>query len=149
MTKNLLLFLCLLIVKTFTSCAQSPVINGVYVGAELYNTPFDGMQINNIVISFRSDGTFNNALNQTDWKTKTSGSYTVKNNLVQLMFKNGNESKKYKLAANGNLESTAGIKHTLHKVKKVTTIPAGVYEKKRFIQRGDRHRNACSGRFFL
>ncbi|WEA02933.1 hypothetical protein [Mucilaginibacter sp. SJ] len=130
MTKNLLLFLCLLIVKTFTSCAQSPVINGVYVGAELYNTPFDGMQINNIVISFRSDGTFNNALNQTDWKTKTSGSYTVKNNLVQLMFKNGNESKKYKLAANGNLESTAGIKHTLHKVKKVTTIPAGVYEKR-------------------
>ncbi|WPU97222.1 hypothetical protein SNE26_14435 [Mucilaginibacter sp. cycad4] len=130
MTKNLLLFLCLFIVKTFTSCAQSPVLNGVYVGAELYNTPFDGMQINNIVISFRNDGTFNNTLNQPDWKTKASGSYTVKNNLIQLTFRNGDESKKYKLAANGNLESTAGIKHTLHKVKKVAAIPAGMYEKR-------------------
>lgn len=130
MTKNFLLFLCLLIVKTFTACAQSPVLNGVYVGAELYNTPFNGMQINNIVLSFRSDGTFNNALNQAAWKTKASGSYTVKNNLVQLTFKNGDESKKYKLAGNGNLESTAGIKHTLHKVKKASTIPAGIYEKR-------------------
>ncbi|MET3610252.1 hypothetical protein [Mucilaginibacter rubeus] len=130
MTKNLLLFLCLFIVKTSLVCAQSPTLNGVYIGAELYNTPFNGMQINNIVISFRSDGTFNNALNQADWKTKSSGSYTVKNNLVQLTFKNGDESKKYKLAANGRLESTAGIKHTLYKVKKVTVIPAGLYEKR-------------------
>lgn len=130
MKKNLFLFLCLFILKTFSVNAQSPTLNGVYVGAELYNTPFNGMQINNIVISFRPDGTFNNQLNQADWKTKSSGSYTLKNSVVQLVFKNGDESKKYKLAANGNLESTAGIKHTLHKVKKVSTIPEGVYEKR-------------------
>lgn len=130
MTMKHLLFLCLFIVKAFASTAQTSSINGVYIGAELYTTPFDGMQINNIVIFFRNDGTFNNALDQADWKTKTSGNYTITNNIVQLTFKNGEESKKYKLAANGNLESTVGIKHTLHKVKKVVALPAAVYEKR-------------------
>lgn len=128
MAKKYILLLCLFIVNAFAAHAQS--LNGVYVGAELYNTPFDGMQIDNLVFYFKSDGTFNDALNQADWKTKTTGSYSIKNGIVQLNFKNGDESKRYKLAANGNLESTAGIKHTLHKVKKVTTIPAGVYEKR-------------------
>lgn len=128
MAKKQFLLLCLFIVTAFTAHAQS--LNGVYVGAQLYNTPFNGMQIDNLVFYFKSDGTFNDALNQADWKTKATGSYAIKNGLVQLTFKNGDEGKKYKLAANGNLESTAGIKHTLHKVKKVTTIPAGVYEKR-------------------
>lgn len=69
-------------------------------------------------------------MDQADWKTKTSGNYTITNNTVQLTFKNGEESKKYKLAANGNLESMVGIKHTLHKVKKVAALPAAVYEKR-------------------
>ncbi|MCQ6957145.1 lipocalin family protein [Mucilaginibacter aquariorum] len=63
------------------------------------------MQINNIVLYFRSDGTFNNTLNKTDWKTKVSGTYSIINNTVQLSFKNGQESKKYKLAANSNLKA--------------------------------------------
>ncbi|MEN0052840.1 MAG: hypothetical protein AAGC65_04190 [Mucilaginibacter sp.] len=130
MRKIRTLLLILLAAATFTVHAQSPRLSGVYVGAELYNTPFQGMQINNIVIYFRNDGTFNNALNQPDWKTKVSGSYNITNNTVQLAFKNGDEGKKYKLAANGNLESTAGIKHTLHKVKKITTLPAASYEKR-------------------
>jgi hypothetical protein len=127
MAKKQFLLLCLFIVNVFAAHAQS--LNGVYVGAQLYNTPFNGMQIDNLVFYFRSDGTFNDALNQADWKTKATGSYTIKSGIIQLNFKNGDESKKYKLAANGNLESTAGIKHTLHKVKKVTAIPKGVYEK--------------------
>ena len=90
-----LLFLCLFIVKAFASTAQTSSINGVYIGAELYTIPFEGMQINNIVIFFRNDGTFNNTLDQADWKTKTSGNYTITNNIVQLTFKNGEESKKY------------------------------------------------------
>ena len=130
MAKNHFLFLLLFIVTAFTAFAQSPTLNGVYVGAELYTTPFQGMQINNIVVYFRSNGTFNNKLNQADWKTKVSGYYTITSNIVQLTFKNGEESKKYKLAANGNLESTIGIKHTLHKVKKVTTLPVATYEKR-------------------
>jgi hypothetical protein len=130
MAKNHFLFLFLFIVKAFAASAQSPTLNDVYVGAELYTTPFQGMQINNIVIYFRSNGSFNNKLNQADWKTKVSGYYTITSNTVQLTFKNGEESKKYKLAANGNLESTIGIKHTLHKVKKVTTLPVATYEKK-------------------
>lgn len=130
MTKIRALFLILFTTATFTVHPQSPRLSGVYVGAELYNTPFQGMQINNIVIYFRNDGTFNNTLNQPDWKTKVSGSYNITNNTVQLAFKNGDEGKKYKLAANGNLESTVGIRHTLHKVKKVTTLPAAAYEKR-------------------
>src|ERR1700754_1457554 len=130
MTKIRFLFLFLFTLMGFTVCAQPPTLNGVYVGAELYNTPFNGMQINNIVIYFRNDGTFNNTLNQTDWKTKVSGSYRIANNTVQLTFKSGGEDKKYKLAANGNLESTVGIKHTLHQVKKVTAVPAATYEKR-------------------
>lgn len=128
MAKKQFLLLCLFFVNAFAAHAQS--LNGVYVGAELYNTPFNGMQINNLVFYFKGDGTFNDALNQVDWRTKATGSYTIKNGIVQLNFKNGDEGKKYKLAANGNLESTVGIKHTLHKVKKVTAIPAGVYEKR-------------------
>ena len=130
MTKKRFLSLCLFIVMIFVVHAQSLRINGVYIGAELYTTPFQGMQINNIVIYFRNDGTFNNALSQTDWKTKVSGYYTNTNNIVQLTFQNGDESEKYTLATNGNLESTAGVKHTLHKVKKVAVLPAGVYEKR-------------------
>jgi hypothetical protein len=122
--------LVVIIVTAFTTFAQSPTFNGVYVGAELYTTPFQGMQINNIVVYFRSNGTFNNTLNQADWKTKVSGHYKITANTVQLAFENGEEGKKYKLAANGNLESTMGIKHTLHKVKKVTALPAATYEKR-------------------
>jgi hypothetical protein len=136
MAKNHFLFLFLFIVKAFAASAQSPTLNDVYVGAELYTTPFQGMQINNIVIYFRSNGSFNNKLNQADWKTKVSGYYTITSNTVQLTFKNGEESKKYKLAANGNLESTIGIKHTLHKVKKVTTLPVATYEKKQLLPAG-------------
>lgn len=130
MKKRHFLLLLLISLTAFTGYAQKPALNGVYIGAELYTTPFEGMQINNIVIYFRSDGNFSNTLNQADWKTKVDGSYSVANNMVQLTFKNGEESKKYKLASNGNLESTAGIKHTLHKAKKVTTLPASTYEKR-------------------
>jgi hypothetical protein len=130
MAKKHLLLLYIFIATAFTAYAQTAKLNGVYIGAELYTTPFNGMQINNIVIYFRGDGTFNNTLNRADWKTSVSGSYTITNKTVQLSFKNGDEGKKYILAANGNLMSTAGIKHTLHKVKKVSAIPAAVYEKR-------------------
>lgn len=120
-------FICQL---SLPGCAQSVKLEGVYVGAELYTTPFNGMQIDHIVIYFKNNGTFNNELDQADWKTKVSGTYQISNNLVQLNFKNGDEAKKYKLAANGKLQSTSGIKHTLHKVKKVSSIPAGTYERR-------------------
>jgi hypothetical protein len=125
---NLLCWLCIAAVST--AYAQTSKLNGVYVGAELYNTPFNGMQINYIVLYFKGDGTLNNKLNQPDWRTKTTGTYTINGGTVQINFKTGDESKKYTLAANGNLQSTAGIRHTLHKVKKISSVPAGAYEKK-------------------
>jgi hypothetical protein len=118
MAKNRFLLFLLFIVTAFTTFAQSPTLSGVYVGAELYTTPFQGMQINNIVVYFRSNGTFNNTLNQADWKTKVSGHYKITANTVQLAFENGEEGKKYKLAANGNLESTTGINIPYTRLKK-------------------------------
>lgn len=130
MKKKFLLLICLFVITAFIGKAQSQKLSGVYGGAQLYTTPFDGMQINNIVFYFRDNGTFNNQLNKADWKTKVSGTYAIKNNMVQLTFQSGAESVKYKLDGNGNLESTAGIKHTLHKIKKVTALPAASYERK-------------------
>lgn len=130
MLKKCYLALGLLIAPILMACAQPSKLNGVYVGAQLYNTPFNGMQIDYIVFYFKGDGTLNSKLDQPDWRTNTNGTYTVSGNTVQINFKNGDESKKYTLAANGNLQSTAGIRHTLHKVKKVSSVPAGVYEKK-------------------
>lgn len=126
----------LLVLAALTGIAQSSTLNGVYVGAQLYTTPFEGMQINHLVYYFRNDGTFNDQLNTTDWKTKVAGTYRIQNGRVQLNFRNGQENVQYKLAANGNLESTAGIQHTLHKVKKVNTLPAATYERKTASSRG-------------
>lgn len=130
MKTHRLLLAGLLVVTTCMAMAQSQQLNGVYVGAELYTRPFEGMQINHIVLYFRNDGTFTDQLNIPGWQTRVSGAYSIQNNMVLLQFNNGNESKKYKLSANGNLESTAGIKHTLHKVKKISTLPAAAYEKR-------------------
>lgn len=128
MKKNKTLLVCLLLLNAFLAAAQVQKLNGVYVGAQLYNTPFNGMQIDHIVVYFRNDGTFSDKLNIPSWKTNVSGRYTVQNNIVQ--FRSDNETKKYKLSSNGNLESTSGIKHTLHKVKNVINIPAAAYENK-------------------
>ncbi|WP_442591718.1 hypothetical protein ACSBL2_10875 [Pedobacter sp. AW31-3R] len=128
MKKNKTLLVCLLLLNAFLAAAQVQKLNGVYVGAQLYNTPFNGMQIDHLVFYFRNDGTFSDKLNIPNWKTNVSGRYTVQNNRVQ--FRSDNETKKYKLSSNGNLESTSGIKHTLHKVKNVINIPAAAYESK-------------------
>lgn len=130
MKKILLLFTCLFIVIVNAATAQSQKLNGVYAGAQLYNVPFQGMQIENIVIYFRPDGTFTNKLNAHAWRTDVSGNYSINNGFVQLAFKDGSESKKYKLGQNGNLQSTAGINHTLHKVNKVTSLPAASFERR-------------------
>lgn len=117
--------------KKSTSSQQSPQISGkVYAGAQLYNSPFNGMQIKYIVFYFKGDGTFNDDLKRTDWRTAATGNYKIAGGMVTLTYKNGDDPDRYKLTANGKLESTAGIKHTLHQVKKVTAIPAGSYEKK-------------------
>ncbi|WP_207515293.1 hypothetical protein [Longitalea luteola] len=116
--------------------ATAQTLNDVYIGAQLYTTPFDGMQINNIVIYFRNDGSFNDQLNTADWKTTVTGTYVIKNKLVKLSFRNGQEPVTYQLAANGNLVSMAGIKHTLYKVKKVTSLTASAYEKRSGSSRG-------------
>jgi len=130
MNTSRLLSVFLFLITTISSKAQYVKPNGVYIGAELYNTPFNGMQINNIVYYFRDDGKFNDELNKPDWKTNFSGSYVVKGTTVVLTPRNGNETKTYKLSANGNLQSTAGIQHTLHKVKKISAIAAGGYQSK-------------------
>lgn len=130
MKKSHFLSLCLFFISGLACNAQSSKPVGVYIGAELYNTPFNGMQINHIVLYFRNDGKFNDQLDKPDWKTHTSGNYTVKNNTVVLTFQNSADVKQYKLSGNGNLESMSGIKHTLHKVRKITTLPAGIYQSK-------------------
>lgn len=113
-----------------TKLLQSAQISGVYVGAQLYNSPFNGMQIDYKVFYFKPDGTLNDDLKRADWRTAVTGNYKIAGGMVTITYKKGNEPDRYKLAANGNLESTAGIKHTLHKVKKITAIPAGSFEKK-------------------
>ncbi|WP_205509966.1 hypothetical protein [Longitalea arenae] len=121
---------------TAACMAPAQTLHDVYVGAQLYNTPFDGMQVNNIVIYFRKDGSFNDQLNTTNWRTAVTGSYVIKNNVVKLSFKNGQEPLTYQLAPNGNLLSMAGIKHTLHKVKKISSLTAATYEKRSGSSRG-------------
>jgi hypothetical protein len=130
MRKSYFLFIALFFLAALTGRAQAQKLNGVYVGAELYSTPFNGMQINHIVIYFRNDGTLNNDLSTADWKSKVNGSYAIKGNVVQLSFKDARDNTRYTLASNGNLESTAGIKHTLHKVKPASSLSAATYEKK-------------------
>ncbi|MBS1663745.1 MAG: hypothetical protein JST68_22060 [Bacteroidetes bacterium] len=125
--------LAILFLATFTGKAQ---LTDIYAGAQLYTTPFDGMQINNIAYYFRSDGTFNDKFDTPDWRTHISGAYTLKTGMVQLKFKDGREAATYKLNANGNLESTAGIKHTLHKLKKVASLPSASYQSKSASSRG-------------
>ncbi|MBE9586923.1 hypothetical protein IM792_20910 [Mucilaginibacter sp. JRF] len=123
MRKNTFLIVCLLVLNALAISAQGQTLNGVYAGAQLYNTPYNGMQIDNIVVYFRTDGTYSDKLNVQNWKTNVSGKYSVKSSIVQF------GDKKYKLSANGNLESTSGIKHTLHKLRTITTIPASAYER--------------------
>lgn len=128
--KKIFLLSIFLIMAARAATAQSQKLNGVYVGAQLYTDPFQGMQIENIVICFRPDGTFTNKLNTPSWRTDVSGTYTINNGFVQLTFRDGAERKKYKLSQNGNLQSTAGINHTLHKVNKVTALPAASFERR-------------------
>ena len=130
MRTKFFLLICPFVLLFFWGCAQSSSLNGVYVGAELYTTPFNGMQVNHIAISFRSNGTLNDDLSSADWKTKTTGSYSVRNGEVELQFSDGREKRKYKLAANGRLESTSSIRYALRKVKPVTSLPAGSYERR-------------------
>ncbi|BAV08063.1 hypothetical protein SAMN05421788_103401 [Filimonas lacunae] len=110
--------------------AQAQQLEGVYAGAELYNTPFNGMQISYLAFYLRKDKTFSDKLDATDWQTHKSGTYSVNDGVLQLVFANGEDSKKYRLSKNGNLESTAGIKHTLHKLQRVDRIPEGYYQMK-------------------
>ena len=128
MKKIRLVLIGLLTLTALTEKAQK--LNDIYAGAQLYTTVYDGMQINNIAFYFRNDGTFNDKFNIANWQTNVSGTYTINNNTVQLKFKDGRESVAYKLSQNGNLESTAGIKHTLHKLKKISSLPAGSYQSK-------------------
>ncbi len=135
--KNIRLILIgLLITSAFIGKAQPQKLNDIYAGAQLYTTVYDGMQINNIAFYFRNDGTFNDKFNIADWKNNISGTYTIINNAIQLKFKDGRESVTYKLNDNGNLESTAGIKHTLHKLKKIASLPAASYQSKSASSRG-------------
>ncbi|GAA4335844.1 hypothetical protein GCM10023149_44120 [Mucilaginibacter gynuensis] len=128
MKKNKVLLVCLFVINAVWATAQAQKLDGVYVGAQLYSTPYNGMQIENIAVYFRNDGTYTDKLNIKNWKTNVTGKYTISNGIVQFTFDKA--IKKYKLSANGNLESTSGIKHTLHKVKNVTTLAAAVYEMK-------------------
>lgn len=128
--KRVLLLVCMLVVLCNRVAGQIQKLSGVYVGAELYTTPFEGMQINNIVLYFRNDGTFNDDLKRSDWKTNVSGTYSIRNNMVQITFKGQREPERYRIGAKGALESTAGVRHTLHKVKRVSAVPAGGYERR-------------------
>jgi len=113
-----------------TTELKSQQLDAVYAGAELYNTPFNGMQIDYLVYDLKKDGSFNDKLGETDWRTHKSGTYKLSAGVLTLTFTDGRESKKYQLSTNGNLESTSGIKHTLHKLYPVDSIPAGYYQSK-------------------
>ncbi|WP_276481666.1 hypothetical protein [Paraflavitalea pollutisoli] len=129
MKKNILLWLLTVVMlATSTAYGQTSKLEGLYAGAQIYNTPYNGMQIDNIVLYFRNNGSFTTQLNAPAWKTHVSGQYTIKNGLVQLNFTDGSESQTYKLSANGKLQTTSGVASTLHQMILVTNLPAAGYE---------------------
>ncbi|WP_207534749.1 hypothetical protein [Desertivirga arenae] len=125
-TRSLLLILFV----AFGLQAAAQQLNGVYVGAELYTTPFDGMQLNQLVFYFRNDGTFTDKLDQKNWRSDVGGNYIVKNGFVDMKFKNEPRTLRYSLNRDGSLGSTAGVKHALHKVKRISSLPRSSYEKR-------------------
>lgn len=120
----------------FGASVRAESLEGVYAGAELYTTPFEGMQINYLTFYLRKDGSFTDKLDAADWRTARTGRYSLQGGTLQLTFADGREGKKFLLNRNGNLESTSGMKHTLHALQQVDQVPAGYYEMRSAAYRG-------------
>ncbi|MEN0055347.1 MAG: hypothetical protein AAGC65_16850 [Mucilaginibacter sp.] len=71
--------------------AQIKSLNGVYAGCEFSPSPIigGGTSRRDIVVLFRSDGTFNDYMGAADWKTRVSGKYTINGSKVTLNYAKG------------------------------------------------------------
>ncbi|MBL4678832.1 MAG: hypothetical protein JKY70_21965 [Mucilaginibacter sp.] len=117
-----------IVASLFNSSVKAQKLNGVYAGAQLYNSPFNGMQINYYSVYFRPDGSYTDNMKSRTWRTDVTGKYSVSGGMVHFVYEKDNET--YKINKSGNLESTQGIRHTLNKVKPITALPAAAYERK-------------------
>ncbi|WP_143822328.1 hypothetical protein [Mucilaginibacter pedocola] len=122
------LLMCLFVIGICFGEAKAQKLDGVFGGAQLYTTPFNGMQISYFSVYFRADGTYTDNMKSRTWRTDVTGKYSISGGAVHFVYKKDNET--YKINSSGNLESTQGIRHTLYKMKAITSIPAGAFERK-------------------
>jgi hypothetical protein len=102
--------------------AQSS-FSGVYAGIEtMLGGTIGSMSRIDHVILFRPDGTFNSDIHKADWKTTTTGHYTVTGKKVVLNFTKGGKDV-YDLDG----ETLSGGTYFLVKLQENNSIPAGRY----------------------
>ncbi|GAB4002434.1 hypothetical protein GCM10028807_60980 [Spirosoma daeguense] len=102
--KRLIIWLqFILLINLILSC-KADSVNGIYAGIQLQISAVAGgaMNRNDVVIYFRSDGTFTNDLKDPNWKTTVKGKFTVTAEKVELAFTDG-KTRSYKRTSNGNL----------------------------------------------
>jgi hypothetical protein len=99
-------------------------LNGVYAGLQtsLAVTAGAGMNRTDHVVLFRPDGSFDANLHKTDWKTATTGHYTISGNKVVMTYVNGGKDD-YEIK-NGDLW---GSGFWLLKMDDGNAVPPGSY----------------------
>ncbi|GGB22336.1 hypothetical protein [Puia dinghuensis] len=120
--RPILPFFLLLLFVVQQACAQSG-LNGVFAGVQVTIGASPGsMGRTDHVIWFRSDGTFNSDLHKPDWKTATTGHYTVSGNKVVLQYPKGGKDF-YTLQ--GDMLTGGG--YNLIKLPESNSVPPGMY----------------------
>ncbi|MFC0518639.1 hypothetical protein ACFFGT_30775 [Mucilaginibacter angelicae] len=104
--------------------AQTSKLSGVYAGCQFSVSPLigGGMNRKDVVILFRTDGTFNDQMGQPDWSTKVTGKYNINGNTVTLNYAKGNTSYTIK-----NATTLHGYGFQLFKLQG-SSIPPGYFE---------------------
>lgn len=119
----------LLLIMTLLLCfdnlqAQTGKLNGVYAGVQFSVSPLigGGMNRKDVVILFRTDGTFNDQMGQPNWSTKVAGKYIISGNTVTLNFPKSSTSYTIK-----NATTLHGYGFQLFKLQG-STISPGYFE---------------------
>ncbi|GAA4919006.1 hypothetical protein [Mucilaginibacter defluvii] len=117
----------LLALLTSSACGQTKTLNGVYAGLEVVPSAVmgGGMDRYDNAFLFRPNGTFTDKLEETDWKTRVDGSYTVSGKNITLKFTKSGRTHQYKLDSDGNIDAGG---YSLVYQPSDSSIPAGVYE---------------------
>lgn len=102
-------------------------LSGVYAGLQtsLAVTPGGAMNRTDHVVLFRPDGSFDANLRKPDWKTATTGHYTISGNKVVMTYVNG--GKDYYEMKNGKDGDLWGSGFWLLKMDEGNEVPPGSY----------------------